>query len=157
MANLKFPIGSLEIILTAQSPLQKNQRFNADLDLTINWLASRIKLENKNGILLTRQDVDRLISMLKTFIQSRVNVDERNDREDRLSTPTFTPMELGFSISCLDGDVDDELVGEVTLKIMLNSDVVNYMYTSNYVGVEVNVNSTDIFKFCDMLEMEMLS
>lgn len=154
MAILKFPIGQLVIILDKLSYSKSRKYFDTQIGLTINWLSSSVKLQNSNKISLTEQDVSRLTAMLESFIHSCVNIDECIVNESKLSNSVFAPLELGFTISCLDGDVDQDFNGEITLKIMLNSDIVDYSYSSNYVGVEVNVNSLEVLEFCEALKKE---
>lgn len=154
MAKLKFSTGFFEIKLTPSFEADGGKWFPINILFSI-ANDDILNIENKQEIHLTQNDISRLIENTKQFINLRVNIDD-NFPVVSIDEFTFVPMELGFQFSCLDGDVDKNLFGEITLRIMINLELIRKNLSSTYVGAEFNVDAQTLIRFLQDMEREFL-
>ncbi len=65
----------------------------------------------------------------------------------RLDTGPFVPMELGFQLEALDGDVDADGEGELSLRFMANVGLDPDEETRVYAGVEGAIDAAKLAEF----------
>lgn len=153
MAILELPVGYFE--LTPVHGLHEDVAwYKTQISLELVIANQSLVLENQNAVSIQRADFLRFIKGIHLFIQSRVQAEDEFTNSPK-NTFEFTPLELYFSFSCLEGDVNENLEGEITVRIMLNLDSIENQLSSSYVGGEFNIDSQGLLKFCQCLEQEL--
>jgi hypothetical protein len=155
MAILELPLGHFE--LTPGRQLD-SEWIATQLDLRLTLAENvRVLLEDRHWLELRRPDFLRLVEGIRNFIASKVmGEDEVPDFTVPAEEFLFVPLELGFQFACVDGEVDESLAGEITVRIMINLDVVDYELSWEYVGGEFSVDSHKLLDFVQQLEHELL-
>lgn len=148
MANLEFSAGYFELSF-ASLEQKYSEWIQTNLVLMLTFGSQTTLLKNKRRISIQRVDFQRFISGIREFV-SRVN--NRENAFEYLEPFDFVPLELYFSFSCLEGEVDNNLEGEITVRIMVNLDVIETQLVSTYIGSEFNVNINALLTFAQELE-----
>ena len=154
MAKLLLPYGYFELKPIARQPAQ-SKYLELYLCLEMNIQSQRLLIENKRKIYMTEEDFSRFSDGTRLFVENcanKLNFDIPNKPFD------FTPMELSFIFSCLEGDIDEEMrEGEITIRIMGNvSELTQTSLPTTYIGGLYNVKVVDLLNFLKILEGEVL-
>lgn len=155
MAKLKLPCGYLT--------LRANR---TDTDIDCEWLPTKliyrldlmqqsILVESRETFSILLSDYIRLIEGVRSFIQSRINPDEDFDDPNTVTIFEFVPLELGFVFVCLEGDVDENLRGSISIRLLVNLQVMEKEHSSSYIGGEFEVDSESLLEFLSDLELEL--
>lgn len=152
MAILKLPTGYFELI-----PQHVTEEWiQTYLALEIVVRGEKLLLNNKHKISLQSADYSRLISSIRKFIHSRVNVDNSDANVEFSTGLAFTPLEMHFVFVCLDGEIGADLEGEITLRIMVNLEIIDSELSSSYIGGVFNVEANSLIAFVQNLEDELV-
>lgn len=157
MAILSLPLGHFELTSTGVSSRDSYVWIRTQIALNLRSKDANVLIKNRRHFFFTQGDYIRLIELSQTFINSKSKIYSESTVSTTVEPFTFVPLELGFSFTCLDGEVDSNLDGEITIRIMLDYGLVNMEFSSNYVGGEFNVRAQDLLKFLKTLESELPS
>lgn len=129
------------------------------------WIVSDISLriDNKRQSVLwrplphptiLRSDYHRLSTGIRRFINRLAAVDSDTLFEE-VEPFVFLPLELDFEFACLDGDISLDGEGEVTIRVMLNTNGTGESKQSEYVGSTFNIRAVQLQRFLNDLEKEV--
>ena len=154
MAKLLLPYGYFELKPIARQPAQ-SKYLEIYFCIEINLQSQRLLIENKRKIYMIEDDFLRFSDGTRSFIK---NCAKKPDFDISSKPFDFTPMELSFIFSCIDGDIDAEMrEGEITIRILGDvSELTQTSLPTAYIGGLYNVKVVDLLNFLKILEGEVL-
>lgn len=152
MAILNLPTGYFE--LSPQPTI--GEWLPTCLALELAARDEKLLLENERRISIQKADYIRLISTIREFVNSRIiNLNESDLHIKPSPRVEFSPLELHFLFTCLDGELDADLEGEITLQIMVNLETIDTKLSSTYLGGVFNIEARNLITFVNQLEGEL--
>ena len=103
---------------------------------------------------ILRSDYRRLSTGIRRFINSLTTIESDNFLEE-VEPFVFLPLELDFEFACLDGDISADGDGEVTVRVMLNTDGTSESKQSEYMGSTFSIPTARLQRFANNLEEEI--
>lgn len=106
-------------------------------------------------VTLMYNDFVFFINGVRDFLKRLKERPEDSDPLQPFCPFVFTPLELDFEFSCLEGEYDEDGNGEVAIRFMVNLKQINDGLTSEYIGYTTEVEVKELHQFVDRLEIEL--
>ena len=124
------------------------------------WIISDVSLRidnNRQSVLwrpiphptILRNEYRKLVIGIRRFVERLTATDSDNLFEE-VEPFFFVPLELDFEFECLDGELSPDGDGEITLRVMINTN----SRKPEYVGSTISISTTQLQHFLTDLEEE---
>lgn len=124
------------------------------------WIISDVSLRidnNRQSVLwrpiphptIRRNEYRKLVIGIRRFVE-RLAATGSDNLFEEVEPFFFVPLELDFEFECLDGELSPNGDGEITLRVMINTN----SRKPEYVGSTVSISATQLQHFLNDLEEE---
>lgn len=153
MAKIAFSTGYWE--LTPIKFVDSNDQAWIPFNLSFHFSVgiNSVTIENVESE-IRKLDIRLMINTFNNCIEQLINTNNEDFWLYSENIGSFTPLEGQFSFSILDGDVMSWDDGNISIRIMLNQNLMASKHGQGYFGIETSIDTIELKKFINTLETE---